>query len=130
MEDIIETGRREVCNGRPQRHEPLEIRADSRHRRLLQHDLAQPYMIGIGTNAGRRAPRHGPSVSVVPVKQRFRETGTLGMVLIRSPLTVGSGLSLIHLSVSSVVAALREAYHTGDGQTAGSQNQHRGFRPP
>jgi hypothetical protein len=30
----------------------VEIRADSRYRRLLQHDLAEPYAVGIGVDTG------------------------------------------------------------------------------
>ena len=55
--------------GKP-RHESVKIRGDGCHRRLLQHDLAEPDPVWVGTLSGRRPPRQGAAVAVVPRQQR------------------------------------------------------------
>ena len=60
---------------RPERKEFAVVTRDRLHRRLLQHDLRQPDMIGIGAAALRRAPRQGAAVDVVPGEQRLRVNG-------------------------------------------------------
>ncbi len=53
----------------PALDEAAEIVADRGHGGLLQHDLRQPHQVGLGPLAGRRAPRQGATMSVVPGKQ-------------------------------------------------------------
>jgi hypothetical protein len=45
---IIEWGRRQIPNTWPALEEILVIGADRDDRRLLQHDLGEPHMVGIG----------------------------------------------------------------------------------
>ena len=62
--------RRQRLHGRKPDEEPLEIRHDRRHRRLLQHDLAQPHLVRIGGLAWPRPPWHSAAMAVIPVQQR------------------------------------------------------------
>ena len=50
-------------------HEAGEIRYDGSDRGLLQHDFAEPDVVGIGRYAGQGAPGHGAAVAIVPLQQ-------------------------------------------------------------
>ena len=69
MQDFVERGRRERRNVGPACHESVKIGAHGRDRRLLQHDLAEPNAVGIGTHAHRRSPRQIAAMAVVPGEQ-------------------------------------------------------------
>ena len=69
MQDRVERGRRERRNIGPARYESFKIGSDGRHHRLLQHDLAEPDMVGIGPNAGASPPRQVSTLMVVPGEQ-------------------------------------------------------------
>ena len=70
LQNLVERGCGQRPNIGPTCHESVEIWADSRHRRLLQHDLAEPDAVGIGLHSGRRPPRQIAAMAVVPGKQR------------------------------------------------------------
>ena len=67
---LVERCRGERRNIGPACHESVEIWADSRYRRLLQHDLAEPDAVGVGSDAGGGAPRQRAAVAVVPKEKR------------------------------------------------------------
>ena len=56
-ENVLVARSGERHDRRPAGDEALKPRSDRRDRGLLQHDLAQPHPVGIGTRAGRRSPR-------------------------------------------------------------------------
>src|SRR5205823_8026963 len=66
LQYLVERCRGEHRNVGPACHESVEIWADSRYRRLLQHDLAEPDAVRVGPDAGGGAPRQRPAVAVVP----------------------------------------------------------------
>ena len=68
-EHVVERGTGQGVDGRPALEEAAEVVADRGHGGLLQHDLRQPHVIGIGAFPGRGAPRQGATMSVVPGKQ-------------------------------------------------------------
>ncbi len=53
----------------PTIYETLVIGTDGNDRRLLQHDLAEPDVVGLGWRAGGAAPRQIAPLAVVPGKQ-------------------------------------------------------------
>ena len=70
LQDLVERCRGERRNIGPACHESVEIWADSRYRRLLQHDLAEPDAVGVGPDAGGGPPRQVAAVAVVPGEKR------------------------------------------------------------
>ena len=70
LQHLVERCRGERRNIGPACHELVEIWADSRYGRLLQHDLAEPDAVGVGSDAGRGAPRQRAAVAVVPNQKR------------------------------------------------------------
>ena len=58
----------EVRNGRPAVKEAFEARRHGGDGGLLQHDLAEPDPVGLGSLAGLRAPGQVASITVVPIK--------------------------------------------------------------
>ena len=63
-EYVFQRRRREIGNARPSCQKSAEIRADRDNGGLLQHDLAEPDVVGIGAPArprapGQRAPGYG-----------------------------------------------------------------------
>ena len=71
---LIEAGGGEVGNARPAGDEAAEIGRDGGNRGLLQHDLRQPYPVGIGSAAGRGTPGQIAAVAVIPGKQERSES--------------------------------------------------------
>ncbi len=69
------------------------MRTDRRHRRLLQHDLAEPDAIGIRALAAPRPPRQVAAVPVIPVEQKLRQLAKLhrGFGTLRDCLASGTG---------------------------------------
>jgi hypothetical protein len=64
----------ERCGGQSRdRREALEeariVRSDRAHGGLLQHDLGEPHLVGIGPLAGTRTPRQHAAMAVVPSEQ-------------------------------------------------------------
>jgi hypothetical protein len=68
-EHVVERGFGQRLDGGPAFDKAAEIVADRGHGGLLQHDLRQPDDVGIGAFSGRRAPRQGATMSIVPGKQ-------------------------------------------------------------
>ena len=89
LQHLVERGRGERANIGPARHESVEIGADSRDRRLLQHDLAEPDAVGVGRLPARRAPRQVAAVAVVPGEQR----GGIGRCAAVTKRRFGSGMA-------------------------------------
>lgn len=75
--DILDRRRRQIVDIRPGGEKLQEIGFDRLHRRLLQHHLRKPDMVGIGTfplcrHGWRRAPWQFAMVPVVPCEKMFR----------------------------------------------------------
>ena len=70
---VVERGGRQIRDTRPALQEALEIAGDGGNRRLLQHDFAEPDMVGIGPDAGRGAPGQRAAMMVVPAQQPGRQ---------------------------------------------------------
>ena len=70
LQNLFQLGGGECRDRRPARHELLEIRNDSFHCRLLQHDFRQPDAIGIGLLARTIAPGQIAALGFVPREQR------------------------------------------------------------
>ena len=70
LQHVVERRRGERLHIRPARQEFRVIRPDRLHGGLLQHDLRQPDVIGIGPLARRGAPRQMAAMPVVPGEQR------------------------------------------------------------
>ena len=70
-EHRVERSLGERAKIREARKEALEIRADGRDRRLLQHDFREPDAVGIRTFAARRAPRQGAAMPIVPGQEKI-----------------------------------------------------------
>ena len=66
----------------PAGQEVVVVGDDRRHACLLEHDLAEPYAIGVGGGAGRRPPWQRAPVAVVPSQQAAAEGGGPGNVLL------------------------------------------------
>ena len=64
----VERGGGQRLDRRPALHKAVKVVTDRGHRGLLQHDLRQPHDIRRIGSAGRRAPRQGAAVAVVPVE--------------------------------------------------------------
>ena len=69
MQHVVERRCGKRANVGKPRHESVKIRGDRDDRGLLQHDLAEPYQIGIGALARQRAPRQIAAMAVVPGEQ-------------------------------------------------------------
>ena len=78
VQDLVEGGRGERRNVRPARDELVKIRSDGRYAGLLQHDFAEPDMIGIWMTAGRYPPRQVSALAIVPGEQLLRVGATRG----------------------------------------------------
>ena len=72
MQHFVECRRGERRNIRPARHKSGKIGCDGRHRRLLQHDFAEPDAVRVAEPAGRRPPRQIAAVTIVPGEQQRR----------------------------------------------------------
>jgi hypothetical protein len=72
LQDFNERCCGEHRNVGPARHESVEIWADSRYRRLLQHDLAEPHEVGVGPAPGRCPPWQVAAVAIVPGEKSCR----------------------------------------------------------
>src|SRR6185312_6198447 len=68
-EHVVEGCRGECFHRRPAFQELAIIAGDRLNGGLLQHDLAQPHVIGIGAPAPGRAPGQHPAMLVVPGQQ-------------------------------------------------------------
>ena len=66
LQYLVERCRGERRNIGPACHESVEIWADSRYRRLLQHNFAEPDAVGVGSDTGGGSPRQRATVAVVP----------------------------------------------------------------
>src|SRR6185437_13423636 len=77
MENILERRRGKRAEIGPARHETVKMASYGRHRRLLQHDFAEPDAIGVGTLARQRAPGQVTAMAVVPVEQALRQIARL-----------------------------------------------------
>ena len=66
----------EIGDRGPARQEGLEIGLHRRHRRLLQHDLAEPDAVGIGRLARQRPPGQPAPMAVVPGEQPRGDAGS------------------------------------------------------
>ena len=64
---------RNTCGSRQLFHPLQVVRDDGFHSCLLQHDLAQPDMVGVGGLARLGPPGQTPIVAVIPVEQPSRE---------------------------------------------------------
>ena len=69
VEHLVELGAGQRLEGGPARAEAGEALGDDRHRRLLEHDLAEPDDIGVRPRARLGAPGQAAAVAVVPVEQ-------------------------------------------------------------
>ena len=69
VEHLVGIGAGQRLEGGPARVEAREALADDRHRRLLEHDLAEPDDIGVRPHTGLGAPGQAAAMSVVPVEQ-------------------------------------------------------------
>ena len=74
-QNVVERRRRQGVDGRPAAQERDVVRDDRLHGRLLQHDLAQPDAVGIGSHPGSSAPRQIAPLRVVPAEQRIDGIG-------------------------------------------------------
>ena len=72
LEHVVERRCGERFDIRPARQEFRVIRPDRLHGGLLQHDLGQPDVIGIGPLARRGTPRQMAAMPVVPGEQHGR----------------------------------------------------------
>src|SRR5690606_21053544 len=68
-EDIIEVRRRQRLDRRPTRKKLFKVGDNGLHGGLLQHDLAEPDVIGIRHRAWGSAPRQIAPFGIVPVEQ-------------------------------------------------------------
>jgi hypothetical protein len=66
---VLDRCRRQRRHRRPAREEVAVIGLHRDDRRLLQHDLRQPDMVGIGALPRQGAPRQNSAVTVVPGQQ-------------------------------------------------------------
>ncbi|BAQ16477.1 hypothetical protein GL4_1017 [Methyloceanibacter caenitepidi] len=75
-EDGAKIGLSERVHIRPASNEVDEARRHRLDGGLLQHDLAQPHLIGILQPSRRRTPRQCPALAPVPSQQRRRDLGS------------------------------------------------------
>ena len=64
-QDLLFVGGRQVAERRKRLQETFEARDDRGHRRLLEHDFADPYSIGIAI----RSPGKIASMAIEPVQE-------------------------------------------------------------
>jgi hypothetical protein len=82
LEDGIERRRGEIGDRRPERNKAQVVVSYRRDGRLLQHDLAEPDAIGIGSDAAGALPRahtpgQVPRMRGIPAQHRLRINGVL-----------------------------------------------------
>src|SRR5262249_32637580 len=67
--ELVERCGGQHANIRPTRHESVEIWSDTRYRRLLQHDLAEPDAVWVGPDPSGSAPWQVAAMTVVPAEK-------------------------------------------------------------